>query len=378
MSDFSDTIYWLALIRHSSLKLNVLKPVLIRWCVTEGRAPADLLTLSALDLTTTFGLSDADAGRILAVRGKLQAQHQALARWQGQGIEPIILTDPRYPRRLIHTLSPVRQPLVLWVKGPARLLNQPGVTVLGTAGPAAMPFVSELLAALEADDIGIVSGYTRGLDRTAFESMLTTERGFTAAVLPMGLAAFEKTTRKLDGAVQAGRTVLVSPFAPDTPYQEKLADARNLIIDHLSLALLIPEADADAQARANAALERGLPVFVKEDTAGNRELLDRGALLLTDAGEVLDWVQQAMVDDAMLEEDEASEEEVAAAPLAATAPAEPLLSDEDFALRSEDLPPIDTDEAIEVLSLGGDIPDILRRRLKKADGNPDDPDESGG
>lgn len=375
MSDFSETIYWLALIQESGLSLNVLKPVLMRWCITEGRRAASLLTLSPLELTTTFGLSDADAGRILTARSKLEAQQQALTRRQSQGIEPIIRTDPRYPRRLVHTLSPAKQPLVLWVKGAAQRLNQPGVTVLGQAGNTTAPFVAELLAALESDDIGIISGYTRGLDRTTFETMLATERGFTVAVLPMGLAAFGKTTRQLDGPVQAGRTVLVSPFAPDTPYQEKLADARNLIIDHMSLALLIPESDAAAQARANVALERGLPVFVKENTAENRELLDLGALLLTDAGEVLDWVQQAMVDDAMLEDDATTTETVVAAPLAATAPLDPPHSNEDYSLRSEDLPPIDSDEAIEVLSLGGEIPDILRQRLKKSRGKPAAADE---
>jgi len=307
MADYSEKVYWLALIQKSKLKLNLVKPIILRWAVSEGRSLADLFDLSPLELSTTFGLPDDDAERMFSISSQLDTQATELEQWQAQKLEPLLVTDPRYPKRLKYTLPPSKQPLVLWVRGDTNLLNQPGVTMLGYHGSEKniAAFISKLMTTLEAESIGLVSGYSRGLDRETFDMMLATESGTTVAMLPMGLSAFAKTTRKLDAAVEAGRTVLVSPFPPDTGYQEKLADARNLLIDHLTLALLIPDSDAESQERAAAAIERGLPVFVKENTAGNRELLDRGALLLTDAGEVLDWVQQAMVDDAMLEpEDE--------------------------------------------------------------------------
>ncbi len=371
MADYSEKVYWLALIQKSKLKLNLVKPIILRWAVSEGRSLADLFDLSPLELSTTFGLPDDDAERMLSISSQLDTQATELEQWQAQKLEPLLVTDPRYPKRLKYTLPPSKQPLVLWVRGDTNLLNQPGVTMLGYHGSEKniAAFISKLMTTLEAESIGLVSGYSRGLDRETFDMMLATESGTTVAMLPMGLSAFAKTTRKLDAAVEAGRTVLVSPFPPDTGYQEKLADARNLLIDHLTLALLIPDSDAESQERAAAAIERGLPVFVKENTAGNRELLDRGALLLTDAGEVLDWVQQAMVDDAMLEpEDEKlSAEELAAAPLSVTAPVAPEVSDEDYSLRGEEVPPIDSEEAMELLSLGGAIPEVLRRRLDKSD-----------
>jgi predicted Rossmann fold nucleotide-binding protein DprA/Smf involved in DNA uptake len=223
---------------------------------------------------------------------------------------------------------------------------------------------------LVSEEIGLISGYGRGLDRATFEAMLVTQGGRAVTVLPLGLSAFAKSTTKLDEAVAAGRVVLVSPFAPDTPFQEKLAEARNLIIDHLALALITPQTDEDSQARAGAALERGLPVFVGlTDTAGNRALIDAGAYLLTDAGEVVEMVQQAMIDAALLtEEDEAPSE------LSATTPAVPLSpsassaeASDDYNLPVEALEPIDSDEALEILSLGGNVPEILRQRLKKSE-----------
>lgn len=367
-----EVVYWLTLINQSGLKLNLVKPIIQRWCMVEKRPLADLFNLPALDLSATFGLSDKDAKQLLAVTAKLQSQTDTLDNWQQQGYRPIIRTDPRYPQRLTHTLPPAKHPLVLWTRGPAELLNRPGVTMLGQQGSddTTVKFIDELMDTLEAEDIGLISGYSRGLDRSTFETMLATEQGHTVAVLPMGLNAFTKTTSRLEPAIKAGRTVLVSPFAPDTSFNDKLADARNLLIDHMTLALLIPESDEEAQLRAANALERGLPVFVKANTEGNRALIDQGALLLTDAGEVIEWVQQALVDDAIEETDtDTVQADVAAAPLAATAPADPPLADDDYSLRTEETPPLDSEEAIEVLSLGGDIPEVLRQRLQKAEDN---------
>lgn len=371
MANYPELIYWLALINASSLKLNLVKPIIQQWCFVERRSLAELFDMSPLEWSTRFGLSDEDAERAGRTRDKLPQQAAAVDQWRLQKIEPLIRTDPRYPRRLVHTLPAAKQPLILWAHGALNLLHEPGVAVLGSQNPDAATgkLLDELLRTLLAENIGLVSGYGRGLDRATFETMLTIDKGWSVTVLPMGLNAFAKSTSKLEAAVTGGKVVLVSPFAPDTPFQDKLAEARNLLIDHLALALLIPQADEDTKERAVTALERGLPVFVGlTDTTGNRDLIDQGALLLTDPGEVVEMVQQAMIDDVLFDEEET--------PPAVAAPAAPLPqpptpalldSHDDFALHGEEIEPIDSDEALEILSLGGNVPEILRQRLQKPD-----------
>ncbi len=369
-NNYPEVVYWLALINQSGLKLSLVKPIIQRWCIAEQRPLTTLFNLPPLDLSTNFGLSDVEAQKIVATTDKLNNQAVLIAQWQTQGFEPIISTDPRYPQRLIYNLPPAKHPLMLWARGPIDLLNRPGITMLGQQDPdqTTITFINQLMISLEAEAIGLVSGYSRGLDRSIFDTMLASENGFGVAVLPMGLNAFIKTSTKLEQAVQSGQVVLVSPFSPDTPFNEKLADARNLLIDHMTLALLIPESNEHVRARAITALERGLPVFVKADTASNRTLLDQGALLLTDSGEVIEWVQQALVDIALTETAPESDDiNSAAAPLITTAPADPPSSNDDYSLRPEDIPLLDSEEAIEVLSLGGKIPEVLRQRLQKPD-----------
>ncbi|MEM7346701.1 MAG: DNA-processing protein DprA, partial [Chloroflexota bacterium] len=305
MADYPEVVYWLTLINESGLKLNLVKPIIQRWCISDGRPLSGLMELSQLEISSTFGLQDEEAKQILAMSGKLRQQAEAFKQWQSQGIVPIIRTDPRYPSRFAHTLPPAKQPLLLWGQGNLNLLNEPMVGMLGSedSSEAGSEFVSEMMNALVSEDVGLVSGYGRGLDRTTFEAMLATDGGRAVAVLPIGLAAFAKTTSKLTPALEAQKIALVSPFGPNTTYQEKLAEARNLLIDHLALALLILHTDEESQKRGTAGLDRGIPVFVGlSDTAGNRTLIDQGALLLTDVGEVVEMVQQAMIDATMLDE----------------------------------------------------------------------------
>jgi predicted Rossmann fold nucleotide-binding protein DprA/Smf involved in DNA uptake len=362
----SESVYWLTLINESGLKLSRIKPIIQRWCVVEARPLAAIFNLSPLDWTSTFGLSEAEARRIKSLPQKFDKQAALLARWQAQGIETVIRTDPRYPKRLSQNLPPAQQPLVVWARGAMQLFDEPGVAVLGSQDPdeATAEQMDHLMPALAAEGIGLISGYGRGLDRLTFETMLAGPGGQAVAVLPMGLAAFAKTTDKLEQAIEKKHVLLVSPFPPDTPFDDKLADARNLLIDHLALALLIPDADeTTVQERAGAALSRGMPVFVGlTDTTGNRALIEMGALLLTDAGEVAELVQQAIIDTTLSE----PVQEESVTPIAP--PAQPMLdANEDYSLRTEDVDPIDSDEALEILSMGGEIPDILRRRLHEAD-----------
>ena len=365
MSQYPEIIYWLALINESGLKLSQIKPIIQRWSVVEKRPLAELFELTSLDWSTTFGLEPKKAERALMAGKKLDRQAALLERWRTLGIELLTRNDPRYPGRLIRELPPVQQPLVLWARGSLELLQEPGVAMLGGQAPdeAAAQLIEALTNELVGEGICLVSGYGRGLDRATFEKMMKTPDGHAVAVLPMGLSAFAKTTSVLETGVKKGQVVLVSPFTPETPFQESLAEARNLLIDTLALALLIPHTDEAARARANEALSRGLPVFVGlTNTEAHRALIDRGALLLTDAGEVVAMVQQAIID-AALQEPVEEENPPTPAVLPQTSPE----SDDDYSLHVEEIEPIDTQEALEILSLGGDIPDVLRQRLQKSD-----------
>lgn len=360
----SEAAYWLALINTGGLKLSALKELVQQWYLMEGKPIAELFNLSVAELSLHFNLPEAEAQSVLKSADTYADQLKLIETWQAQGISVVSLSHPHYPTRLLYTLPPVQQPLILWAKGATHLLSEPTVTVLGNPDPdeVTIEFVRELANILVEEEIGVVSGYGKGLDRTAFETMLDTPHGHAVAVLPMGLAAFSKITSKLDQYVAAERAVLLSPFAPDTPFKETLADARNLLVDSLAMALLVPQLDQESQPRSQAALERGMPVLVgNTDTPENRALIAAGAFLMTDPGEVVEMVQQAVIDNAM----QAKQVQAPAAPPPPAAKsATPLLNDtDDYALGTEAVNPMDADTTLGILSAGGNIPSSLRERL---------------
>lgn len=360
-----EAAYWLALIYDSDLKLNRLKPVIQHLLRSGNRSVAVLFGMPASELQARFGLTAGEAESILAAQSKVAAQAQQLARWQAEGLQVLTLTDADYPARFLYSLPPEQQPLLLWAVGPAALLNEPAVTVLGQSDPGEEMShqLQELAAALAAENVHVVSGFGRGLERAAVETMLATEAGCAILVLPMGLSAFAKIAPQLVQQAQAGRALLLSPFPPATAFQEKLAAARNVLVDHLALALLVPLADEDAHARALAALNRGASVFVGlTDSPGNRTLVDAGALLMTDSGEVIEFVEQAMIDAALQTADSApgpEEPEPEAPPSPAPA------GEDDFSLSLPDAEPLPGEEALKILSAGGRVPDALKRRLSQ-------------
>jgi predicted Rossmann fold nucleotide-binding protein DprA/Smf involved in DNA uptake len=362
----NEAAYWLALINHSGLKLAQIKPIAQQWHLMEGKSIAALFNLSATELSVRFSLTEAQAQGLLKAADSHAAQVNLIKTWQAQGIELITLSHPHFPGRLIYALPPKQQPLLLWARGSTQALLEPTVTFLGKPEPEpeTIAFVNDLLPILVSENMGVVSGYGKGLDRIAFEGILENNEGQAMAVLPMGLAAFAKLTQKLDQPVSEGRAVLLSPFPPDVPFKDNLAEARNLLVDSLALALLVPQVDTDSQPRAEAALERGMPVLVNvTDSPENRALIDKGAILMTDPGEVIDMVQQAIIDDALQAELAQTPASEAAPPIKAGG--SPMLDGEDdYALGNEPVDPLAADEALDILSSMGAVPDSLRERLQ--------------
>jgi len=370
MVNLNEAAYWLALVNSSELKLGQIKPIAQRWHLMEGKSIAQLFNLSVTDLGTRFSLTEGQARQLLKAADTHNTHLTYLKQWQAQGIQLLTLNHPHYPTRLIYTLPPRQQPLLLWAKGDTQLLSEPTITILGKPDPdpETVAFVNNLVTMLVEEKIGVVSGYGKGLDRTAFETMIITENGYGVAVLPMGLTAFAKLTSKLDESIKNGQTLLLSPFAPDIAYKENFAEARNMLVDSLALALLVPQVDVASQPRAEAALARGLPVLVDmTDSPENRALIANGAFLMTDPGEVIDMVQQEIIDDTL-------QAQIAQAPASEGQPPPslgtketklaPLLDDEDdYALGTEIAEPLDADEALDILSSMGNVPDSLRARL---------------
>lgn len=203
------------------------------------------------------------------------------------------LPDADYPRLLREIPLP---PPVLYVRGQLKSADELAVAIVGTrratvyGRQATERFASELAA----QGVTIVSGLARGIDTHAHAAALDAG-GRTIAVLGCGpdLVYPPENAKLAARIVEQG--AIVTEFAPGTQPDAGNFPARNRLISGLSLGVLVTECpdDSGALITARFAGEHGRDVFAvpgnitSRASAGANRLIQDGAKLVLDAGDIL-------------------------------------------------------------------------------------------
>lgn len=345
-SEAGEAALWLALLGESGPGRRVAKAILHAWCLEERQPLAALFDLSSKEMAERLRLTAMQAGQVLAARRAAPEQEALLARWAAQGIEVATRADVAYPDALAERLPEEWLPYVLYYRGTLDVLTQPAFSVVGAAQPTAEGalLARELGAWLAAEGHGVVSGYSRGVERLALEAA----RGVGGAVvwvLPLGLGQAEAILRPYDGELAAGRGLALSPYAPETAYRDELAAARRVLIVALSVSLAAVEPDDGPADWAS------LPEFLR---AGGRVLVWPGNPSWTEVG--------AVAADGLAGMQHEIEALFGGAPTEADAPGVTEIG-EAPAFSAEPIEFKDADSAVEMLGRSGTVPDVLARRL---------------
>ncbi len=359
MTQPPESAFWLALTYVSGLRLARVKDIVTAWCL-EGKQPLSaLFEWPSGKIAAQFGLSAEEAGQAVAAAEHVSEQAAWLTRLEGDGIQVVTRTDPRYPRSLVRWLPSVMQPLLFFCLGDLRMLGRPSSAVIGArdAGPETVGLARELATLLAEEGLVVAGGLGKGVGRAAFDGALSTEGGQAVAVLPMGIHAYHAPA-EVTAAVARGRALLLSPFHPEAKFDEVQAMARNKLIVGLAEAVFAVAAGEAGPARetADEALRMGKAVYVwdldpsmEPAAAGNPALVQAGALPLTGVPDILDAVE-AVVATAL---------ELAEAAETASTPSPPVAQAE------EPETPFDPQAALDLLSRAGQVPDVLARRLRE-------------
>lgn len=273
----------------------------LRLIRSENVGPATFLTL-----INRFGGAEAalEALPDLAARGgsrriRIASEADAQAEWataERLGARFVCRGEPDYPAILNVTEA---APPVLAIMGDAALLSRPGLAVVGSrnASLAGCKFAGRLAEEIGRAGHAIVSGLARGIDAAAHEAALATG---TVGVFAGGLdRPYPNENRPLMRRIvdRGGCLVTEMPFgwtprAVDFP-------RRNRVVVALSLGVLVVEAAMRSGSLISARLagEMGRLVFAVPGSpldpraAGANKLLKDGAILVTEAADVLDALQ---------------------------------------------------------------------------------------
>lgn len=218
-------------------------------------------------------------------------------------IKIVTVLSKEYPKQLKNTLQ-YSAPAIIYYKGNISLFNQPSIAVIGSRN-ASVDSINETKAIcgiLASDGFNIVSGYAKGIDRTAHMSALNNE-GTTSIVIPTGLNQF-KTNKDISLSSKEIDWLVLSEFPCNSPWSGANAMTRNKTIIGLCSLVIVMESgpERDSKGRmsgtynsAQMAKKYGIPITVlsKEiaKAAGNKEMVDKGAVEIS-SGNCLEIVKK--------------------------------------------------------------------------------------
>ncbi|HJQ96468.1 MAG TPA: DNA-processing protein DprA [Acidimicrobiia bacterium] len=204
----------------------------------EGLSPSDLFfgrlpSVSADDRKRIEELL-ADAASVLMTASELSHR----------GFWITTLESEDYPSSLRETLG-TQAPPVLFGAGARELLAERGIGIVGSRQVGEEGASVAIGVAQEAVRLGylVVSGAARGVDQLAMNSAYRSGGG-VIGVLADSLTQRVKTP-EIRGALEGGRTLLITQQNPEAPFSAAAAMARNKLVYALSRLTVVVAADLE-------------------------------------------------------------------------------------------------------------------------------------
>ena len=232
----------------------------------------------------------AQSAQSLGTGKSIELAHEEFAKAATAGIQLVTLDDPEYPARLRQIYDP---PLVLYVRGNATALAQPGIAVIGTRHPT--PYGTGMAERLACDLAGrglvIFSGLARGVDTCSHRGAVSA-KGKTVAVFGTGVdVIYPKENTRLAEQILSFGGALISEFPLATFPAPQNFPIRNRVISGITCGVLVIEAAEYSGTRitARCALEQNREVFAVPGNVTNKNSWGPNTLIKQGAKLVATW-----------------------------------------------------------------------------------------
>jgi len=271
--------FWMALTRIEGLGIRGCHKLIEHFGSPQAAYMASLTELESC------GVPARVAQAIFAQAALKDAEKEVLEAAKA-GCELIAFDSDDYPRMLKEIPD---APLLLYVRGDAKVLSQFAVAVVGSRRPSAYgsSVAHRLAHDLAQRQLVVVSGLARGVDSAAHRGALEA-KGKTIAVLGSGMDVIypRENKRLAEEIVKSG--AVISEFPLGTGPTPENFPIRNRIISGLSLGVVVVEAAeySGSLITARLALEQNREVFAvpgnitSAQSFGPNHLIKQGAKLV--------------------------------------------------------------------------------------------------
>lgn len=262
---------------------------LLKRLQNESYPVEDFVMTSTKELIERYGFTESMAASLKEVDSELEQLSDKF--WEHE-IKVITQQDNLYPSVLSNILGEDAPP-VLFIKGNLKILESRAVGFCGSrnASEKGCELVRDSALYLAHQGVNIISGYANGVDLAAHIGALS-EGGVTTLVLPLGILNYSLKT-SLSELISDDNTLVISEFSPRLGWAVHNAMQRNHTICGLSRAMVLVDSALKGGTfeAGKTALKLERPLFVWEYqsqpcTEGNEYFLKRGALALTENGDL--------------------------------------------------------------------------------------------
>ena len=285
--------YWLALAHVDGLGVRSAHRLIEHFGSPHAAYMASLTELESC------GIPAQVAQAVFAQAGLGDAEKELQAATQA-GCHLVTLTSAEYPPLLRETSD---APLVLYIRGEARLLLQHSVAIVGSRRPSAYgsSVAHRLASDLAQRGLVIVSGLARGIDSASHRGALEAG-GKTVAVLGSGIDVIYPAENKSLAKKIMESGAVISEFPMGTGPTPQNFPIRNRIISGLSLGVVVVEAAeySGSLITARLALEQNREVFgvpgniTSAQSFGPNHLIKQGAKLVDQWIDVIEEFPEAI------------------------------------------------------------------------------------
>ena len=282
---------------EASLILNMLPqvgPVRVKRLGERFGSPSAILEATGSSLRSVEGIGPEVSSVITNWQAHADLKAE-LSLVEKAGARVLSQNDPEYPPLLREIHDP---PIALYILGTLEDRDhRNGIGIVGTrkASHYAMESAKRLGYQLAYSGLTIYSGMARGIDTAAHQAALAAN-GRTVAVLGSGLAhLYPAENIPLAEKIASGHGAVISEFPMGTTPSKQTFPRRNRIISGCSFGLLVVEAGQNSGALISAreAGEQGRSLYAVPGridlpgTLGSNRLIQQGAKLVIDAGDIL-------------------------------------------------------------------------------------------
>ena len=283
--------------REACIILNMLSgigPARLEALLAFCGEPAEIFRVSAADLASVQGISEAMAERIVNWEKYVDLKRELDLAERG-GVHIITRSDEEYPTLLGQIHDP---PICLYIRGrlPDNLSNR-SLAVVGTRNVTSygQRMARHLAEAAAYSGFTVVSGLAYGVDAIAHRAALDAG-GESVSVLGGGLARIQPQEHVPLAREIAGHGAVISEFPMEFSPTRHSFPMRNRIISGLCRATLVVEAGLNSGSliTASFALEQGRTVFAvpgqadNPQAAGCNRLIRQSAILTETFDDILE------------------------------------------------------------------------------------------